>query len=154
MMSTPPMLGSTTLSSSASFISSWPAILVKGKAGFLVAFSAVTIAARTTSPLPRPCSDLKVGRRWPAALPNCLICICILPGRLARWRVLGAGMPQVQRQRARACSAAGPQRVAMESSPRRGDADAAGAARGRRRDCAGPTGACALTGGRVRWCAI
>jgi hypothetical protein len=68
MMSTPPMLGSTTLSSSASFISSWPAILVKGKAGFFAALAAVTVAARTTRLLPRPCRLLKVGRRWPAPL--------------------------------------------------------------------------------------
>lgn len=46
MMSTPPMAGSTTFSSSASFMSSCPAMHVKGNAGFFrVAASAAGAAA-------------------------------------------------------------------------------------------------------------
>lgn len=76
MMSTPPMLGSTTVSSSASFISSWPAILVNGKVGFLVVLgAAVAASALTTTTLPRErdarqacCSVLRARRRAGARL--------------------------------------------------------------------------------------
>jgi hypothetical protein len=45
MIRTPPMLESTTLSSSASFMSSWPAMRTKGKAGFFLDLSETTIGA-------------------------------------------------------------------------------------------------------------
>lgn len=68
MISTPPMVGSTTLSSSASFMSSCPASRVKGKAGRFLALSCAGAAtADTSSRRPRCCCAGPGCRRATAA---------------------------------------------------------------------------------------
>mmetsp|Transcript_33220 Transcript_33220/g.105908 ORF Transcript_33220/g.105908 Transcript_33220/m.105908 type:complete len:210 (-) Transcript_33220:504-1133(-) len=64
MMSTPPMLGSTTLSSRASFMSSWPTMREKGKTGF---FTPV-VAANTTAPRPDAAARTEAAGERAAAL--------------------------------------------------------------------------------------
>ena len=63
MMSTPPILGSITFSKMASFMSSWPAILTKGRVGILsTAFARSATTAATA---------------WHCTLVRCWhLCVC------------------------------------------------------------------------------